>query len=655
MKKRLTALLCAAALAAGLCLPAAAEGTPPSVTVSSASAAPGGSCTLTVSGKDFDLMSAITLSLVYDADVLEVTAASPASVMYTTVDTKETGCVKYSGISLNGLSGSNTLLSVAFKVKDDAADGTYPVALLITEAFGGENDQPVEVSTVSGSVTVKKPEAVIPSVTFYSSLSSSSVEAGSDVSLTVYTYSNPRPAAGQFSFTYDSGMFRFKSLELLADADGACSVNAQNEGQAVLAYADSEMLPGGNLMRLTLTALEDVSGKSQIEFKPLSLLTEDGDIMNFNTISASVTVREKQEEITYPAVWLEVPEDLRTDESFIVDLYAEGTAALGAGDFAVSYDPDALVCEEVTTPQAPDGSGVTVIINDSYQGGMIRFSMLCSAGLTEDTRLVSIRLRAKNNEDTETLLTPSVSDPVDADVKPVMLDCRTAQVSVKVPQFSVVFKDWDGSVLSEQSVYYLSPAEAPEAKGRDHTEEVHYVFDGWDKAFDSVTGDMEINAQYESKAHNLSDWTEHDEAQHSAACGGCSYIRYADHGWSSWSYEDATNHERGCPDCGAQEYEPHGWAVGYCEDCESDGFVPELSGGLLTAAAPGFEDTDRFIAAWYSKDGRFLCSEFMAKEQNALSCALAQPERADFVRIFALNEDDLVLRRWKELALTTEV
>ncbi|POO87288.1 InlB B-repeat-containing protein [Clostridium sp. 3-3] len=56
---------------------------------------------------------------------------------------------------------------------------------------------------------------------------------------------------------------------------------------------------------------------------------------------------------------------------------------------------------------------------------------------------------------------------------------------------TVIFKDWDGTVLSEQKIYSGNPAIAPilpDIPGK--------VFTGWSKNFNSVISDMEIVAQY---------------------------------------------------------------------------------------------------------------------------------------------------------------
>ena len=57
--------------------------------------------------------------------------------------------------------------------------------------------------------------------------------------------------------------------------------------------------------------------------------------------------------------------------------------------------------------------------------------------------------------------------------------------------FSVEFKDYDGRILSTQSVSFLEPAESPNDPSREG-----YVFVGWDSEFDCITEDTSITAKY---------------------------------------------------------------------------------------------------------------------------------------------------------------
>ena len=63
---------------------------------------------------------------------------------------------------------------------------------------------------------------------------------------------------------------------------------------------------------------------------------------------------------------------------------------------------------------------------------------------------------------------------------------------------SVTFVDYDGTVLSAQSVAHGSAAIAPTAPEREG-----YAFIGWDKDFSNVTEDMTITAQYSANSYSI--------------------------------------------------------------------------------------------------------------------------------------------------------
>lgn len=63
-------------------------------------------------------------------------------------------------------------------------------------------------------------------------------------------------------------------------------------------------------------------------------------------------------------------------------------------------------------------------------------------------------------------------------------------------QYTVVFKDWDGKVLSSQQVPYQAAAVAPETPAREG-----YTFVRWDTEYNSVTKDLIITAVYTINSH----------------------------------------------------------------------------------------------------------------------------------------------------------
>ena len=77
----------------------------------------------------------------------------------------------------------------------------------------------------------------------------------------------------------------------------------------------------------------------------------------------------------------------------------------------------------------------------------------------------------------------------------------TAQYSINT--YTVTFKDWNGTVLKTQQVQYGGAATAPANPTR-----TGYTFTGWDKAFTNVTANLVVTAQYSANTYTVTfkDW-----------------------------------------------------------------------------------------------------------------------------------------------------
>ncbi|MDD4070044.1 MAG: dockerin type I repeat-containing protein, partial [Candidatus Izemoplasmatales bacterium] len=65
-----------------------------------------------------------------------------------------------------------------------------------------------------------------------------------------------------------------------------------------------------------------------------------------------------------------------------------------------------------------------------------------------------------------------------------------------VREFEVNFIDGDGVVIDTQMVEYGKSALAPDEAFKTHTDEIYYIFNGWDNTFSSITTDMDIHAVF---------------------------------------------------------------------------------------------------------------------------------------------------------------
>ena len=64
--------------------------------------------------------------------------------------------------------------------------------------------------------------------------------------------------------------------------------------------------------------------------------------------------------------------------------------------------------------------------------------------------------------------------------------------------FTVAFFHEDGTVLKKEEVLYGQEAHAPQSPVKQQDAVWHYIFEGWDKTFDSVKENMEVHAVFSS-------------------------------------------------------------------------------------------------------------------------------------------------------------
>ena len=498
--RRAAALLCAAALLVNLISTAWAASA--FLRVGSASAAPGETRSVYVSGSNLDKLAGVQGIVSYDSAALELTGAAMVGAFSAlgTVNTETAGQVSFNGTCLDGISGSQNILRLNFRVKADAAPGDYLLDILIENAY---NTDPVAVplSGASGVFTVTEPQSTTKTLYFYSGSSVSTLHKGEQVSITACTYGSQGLAAGKLEFRYDAALFTCVAAEPLSALSGAVkSLDASRAGYVSAAFASEEEIPGGELLRLTLEAVADVDADTSVTFAASELY--DTALAAMNGIGFTRTLALRKAEVTpeVPALRVTMPAAARTDETITAVAVLDRGSGLAAADFCISYDTALLTCTGVKVSAGMESvDGVCIVTNPNFDGGQVKFTFICEKGFVDEAVLLTMTFQPEK-EGTVTLTPTVTTSAVGADRRPIALDMCAASCEVKDPFFEVTFRDEDGTVLSRQSVRYRAAAVPPDAvKAPDEAH--HYELAGWGGDYSSITADAEFTVRYTAIPH----------------------------------------------------------------------------------------------------------------------------------------------------------
>lgn len=498
--RRAAALLCAAALLVNLISTAWAASA--FLRVGSASAAPGETRSVYVSGSNLEALAGVQGIVSYDDTALELTGAAMVGAFSAlgTVNTETAGQVSFNGACLGGISGSQSILRLDFRVRPDAAAREYLLDILIENAYN-TGLVTVSLSGASGVFTVTEPQSTTKTLYFYSGSSVSTLHKGEQVSITAHTYGSQGLAAGKLEFRYDAALFTCVAAEPLAALSGAVkSLDTSRAGYVSAAFASEEEIPGGELLRLTLEAVADVDADTSVTFVASELYDTALAAMNGVGFTQALTLRKAEVTPETPALRVTMPAAARTDETITAVAVLDRGSGLAAADFCISYDTALLTCTGVKVNAGTESvDSVYIETNPHTDGGQVKFTFICEKGFADGAELVTMTFQPK--KEGAVTLTPTVTtSAVGADRRPIALDMCAASCEVKDPFFAVTFRDEDGTVLSRQSVRYRAAAVPPDAvKAPDEAH--HYELAGWGGDYSSITADAEFTARYTAIPH----------------------------------------------------------------------------------------------------------------------------------------------------------
>ena len=189
--------------------------------------------------------------------------------------------------------------------------------------------------------------------------------------------------------------------------------------------------------------------------------------------------------------------------------------------------------------------------------------------------------------------------------------------------YTVIFTDWDGSILSNQTVLEGESADVPTDPTRKSDSEGSYTFAGWDTDVSEIQGDMTVTAIYTFTAHTeevrgASDATCTSEGYtgdiYCSECGmlleSGSAISITDHSSGDAISNGDGTHSFSCTVCEtviSTESCADGDSDGYCEDC---GYAMNIT---KFTSVTSFTNGKRYLI---TGSGYALCSTLATENVN---------------------------------------
>jgi len=454
--------------------------------------------------KNAENISAMDYRILYDAENIELdsmykTGFTNQSDVTVSINDSEPGVIHVTLISQNGLNGDNYVQMMYFKAKKNAKPGAYPISVLVTDIYNSSLDT-VVATTQTGTITIKEATQTVKNASFFDTVSSSTVKHGEMFEYTLSGGSLNDLSAGTFTFSYDAEKLKPEKI-MPSSFMTVYDINDSYEGMIKLSFVSEKAIPSYNYL-VTINFSAIASGKASITFEPSDLYDSSFEGMTGNKLTKSVSIAEPEVVIDYPDFKFELPENITSDKEFTVKAVLEGGSGVRAGDFVVNYDADVLECIGVGSEAI---SGAWVVTDKNYSNGQIRFSLMSNVDLNEDTALVAMKFRAKENLDSKSNLTAGGTGIYDGKFNAVVLEYINAEIEAKRPEYTVNFYDSDRiTILASQKVMSGNGAIAPKAEQiRKLDDENHLKFSGWDKEYSVITDNTDIVAVYEKEAHTV--------------------------------------------------------------------------------------------------------------------------------------------------------
>lgn len=394
-------LLCLSAASAGLSVVSAAQAA--TVTVETVSAKPGETVSLALSISQVNQIGGAGFYIQYDADVLECTDAVKEGLLSqmemssaNSAPVGHPGEIWLTGMSLNGVSGSGNLMTVTFRVKDDAASGFSAVTFTDKkqELYESDGNTAVDITQVSGGVQIVAGGAEDPTPTTEQQPTTPTQAPLTTTAASSVTTVAPQPAptvsggaivvtdVNGAAVTRENGATVTVQPEVtVTRPDGTVETQAGGEELripgAALVLSSEKTNPGGTVtMKLMLSEVTDITNISiHLAYDTKSMAFIGGEFTGFVRESMSmVSVVGSTPEQSAPAAGDEIILTAANStpvggSGVIAQLRFRVYSNTSAGAYAVTFSQSPQVLMQMAAQIPTEGIAGSVVVEGEAIGG----------------------------------------------------------------------------------------------------------------------------------------------------------------------------------------------------------------------------------------------------------------------------------------------
>ena len=354
--KKLTSLILSVILVCS-CMPVAfALDAQPTVTVQSASAAPGGQVSVQVVLSNNPGLVTMLLRVGYDSSVLTLQSVTDGGLFgegnaYFGNDTTANPYVLMweDGLATENHTADGTLATLTFSVAENARSGDTEISVTAdSDSTLNVDLEHVQPNTQNGIVTITD---TVPHENTVVSVDSVTAAAGTQIKVPIRIQNNPGLVAMRLLVSYDTSILTLTAVEDcgLFGAGNAYFGNDYTETPYVLMWEDalsqSNHTLDGILAVLTFVVSENaVEGQTKITLSldEESIFNVDLNAVEIESQNSTITVDDAEEPQGIPTISIEGVAG-RVGDTIQVPITIQDNPGLIAMQISISYDPDILI------------------------------------------------------------------------------------------------------------------------------------------------------------------------------------------------------------------------------------------------------------------------------------------------------------------------